>query len=202
MSGRRAVIALILQGVFMFIDTHCHLTMMKNENVVESAQEVGVSKIITVATTLQDTISSIEIAKKNNGVYATAGIHPCDASQENWNDDFEKIKSLVKYRVRNKIVGIGETGLDFYHKPFFKQLQQDVFTAHIKLAIEHDLPLVVHIRESAEDVLSMLEHYTGKVRGVAHCFSQDKRASQRLIALGFYLGIGGPITYPKNDGLR
>jgi len=203
----------------MFIDTHCHLTMLgkdKNERdlVVSAAKSMGVGKIITIGTTLNDSINSAQIAGEYEGVFATAGIHPCDTSQE-WPTQFEEIKKLVLQTVvgvfdsrrfnpkkENKIVGIGETGLDFYHKPFDKKRQVASFTAHIELAIENDLPLVIHMRDSSQEVLRVLEPYKNKVRGVAHCFVQPKDIADVLLEWGFYLGIGGPLSYPKNESLR
>ena len=189
----------------MFIDTHCHLTMLGSD-VVKEASDAGVDQIITIATNLKDSINSIQVAKEYENVFATVGIHPCDVTPK-WRDDFKQIENLLKNIEQNKIVGLGETGLDFYHKPFDKQLQIDLFQAHIESALRYDLPLVVHMRESADDVLKILEAYQGKLRGnklrgVAHCFLQNKQIADRLIEMGFYLGIGGPITYPKNNELR
>ena len=200
----------------MFIDTHCHLSMMvkrdinsKLENnltesikmILSDAQQAQVGKIITIATNLPDTINNIEIAQKFPCVFATVGIHPCDCT-ESWRTEFETIKTLVQKKEENKIVGIGETDLDFYHKPFFKQRQIDAFKFHIELAIEHDLPLIIHIRESIDEVLKILEQYKKDARGVVHCFVQSKDVAHSLIQWGYTLGIGGPLTYPKNEGLR
>jgi len=190
----------------MFVDTHCHLTIMAQrgesvEDVVQVAADAGVTKIITIATTLQDSLDSIQIAQRFSGVWATVGIHPCDC-QENWRQDFRAVEELCENKKINQIVGLGETGLDFYHKPFFKKRQIDAFTAHIECALAHELPIVVHIRNSVDEVLSVLETYKNNLRGVAHCFSQDKAVAQTLVDWGFYVGIGGPVSYPNNDALR
>lgn len=200
----------------MYVDTHCHLTMFGKEidkesgkennyeeisKVIKEARDVDVNSILTIATTLQDTLESIKLAKKFDGVYASAGIHPCDCSQV-WQDDFKKIKLLVEKKEENKIVGIGETGLDFYHKPFDKQRQVDAFKAHIECSIENNLPLIIHIRESAEEVLKTLDPYKKDICGVAHSFFQTKDIAKILLDWGFYLGIGGPLSYKKNDWLR
>lgn len=185
----------------MFIDTHCHLTMLGSEAVKE-ASDAGVSPIVTISTNLQDSIDSIKIAREHENVFATVGIHPCDVT-EKWRDDFKQIEKLLENIEQNKIVGLGETGLDFYHKPFDKQRQIDLFKAHIECALRYDLPLVVHMRDSADEVLKILEFYKGnQLRGVAHCFLQNKQIADQLIEWGFYLGIGGPLTYPKNNDLR
>lgn len=190
----------------MFVDTHCHLTLMQAiagktvDEVVADAAAVGVDRIITIATTLQDAEACAAITKEFDSLWMTAGIHPCDCS-ESWKKDFSTIKKLVQKR-ESKIVALGETGLDFYHKPFFKQRQIDSFIAHIECAMEHDLPVIVHLRDSAEAVLKVLERYKGEVRGVVHCFSQKKDIADILLEFGFYLGFGGTISYPKNEWLR
>ena len=202
----------------MFIDTHCHLdTMARGEKicyrddyqaspeviqeVVEEASIVGVKKIINVGIDLKSSRYSVELAKKISEVFVGVGIHPCDC-KEDWRKDFEQIRQLIKNINRDKIVAIGETGLDFYHKPFFKQRQTDAFRAHIELALELNMPVSVHIRESVDDVYRLIEEYAGDLRGVLHCFCQNKAEALQAIEWGFLLGVGGPVTYPKNDDLR
>ena len=191
----------------MFIDTHCHLMIMEEKDknrvadVIASAKEVGVATLINVATTLADSMQSVELAKRFEAVYASVGIHPCDCN-EVWKNDFKEIRALLQDKEENVIVGVGETGLDFYHKPFNKQRQVDAFKAHIEASLEHALPLIIHMRNSSEETLRVLDEYKDEAFGVAHCFVQKKDIAQVLIDWGFYLGIGGPITYPKNDLLR
>lgn len=200
----------------MFVDTHCHLNMMTRkqpdtwlqendfvaiQKVVEESKAKGVGKIVTVGTSLNETMNSVDIAKRFDGVFATAGIHPCDAT-EDWKQDFKTIKALVQGKQKNKIVGVGETGLDFYHKPFYKDRQLDVFKAHIELSIEYQLPLVIHMRDSCDEVLKTLEPYKDEITGVMHCFLQEKSIADTVVSWGMYVGIGAPITYPKNDDLR
>jgi len=208
----------------MFIDTHCHLDIMvrwkKNkgagpccreielseiELIVKESSDAGVTQLLTIGTSAQNSIEVVDIASRFDGVWAVVGIHPCDCS-EAWARDLDNIKKLVKNKKEskkeNKIVGIGETGLDFYHKPFFKQRQIDAFKGHIECAIENDLPIVLHVRESAQEALKVLEEYKGQVRGVAHCFFQKRDIADVLIDFGFYLGISAPISYPKNEWLR
>jgi TatD DNase family protein len=198
------------KGKNMFVDTHCHLMMIDQESgeekVIKEARESGVGHLITIGTTLEDSIRSVELAKKYTVVSATIGMHPCDCGDD-WKNEFDQLKKLLKNNLGEKIgkkiiVGIGETGLDFYHKPFFKQRQIDSFCAHIELAIEYRLPIVLHIRDSAEEALKVLEKYKDEIRGVAHCFVQKEDIAKILLDWGFYLGIGGPISYPKNKLLR
>lgn len=205
----------------MFVDTHCHLNMMVNKDpdvllkesqfkeigdIVLAAQHAGVGKIVNVGTSLPESMNSVEIAKRFLPVYATMGIHPCDCNDIS-NKDFKEmigqVKRFLNHKQEHKIVAIGETGLDFYHKPFKKEQQIDCFKVQIELALEHDLPLVVHVREAADEILRVLDDYRqNNVRGVIHCFLQQKDFADTVTSWGFYVGLDGPITYPKNDWLR
>jgi TatD DNase family protein len=200
----------------MFVDTHCHLNMMVDKarhellteeqltlagQIVDAAHEQGVTKIINVGTNLLETRNAIALAQKFPQVWATAGIHPCDLT-EDWTTDFAHLTRLVANAGKNRLIAIGETGIDFYHKPFNKQRQKDAFKAHIELALTYNLPLVIHIREAADDALALLEHYRTQVRGVLHCFSFDRSYAKEVTSWGFFIGIDGPVTYPKNQELR
>jgi len=201
----------------MFVDTHCHLNMLVKKEfdvllthdqieaidaIVQEAYAAGVEKIINVGTSLPESINSVAIAKRYPTIFATVGIHPCDAT-ESWYHDFKEIETLVKNKEENKIVGVGEVGLDFYHKPFFRQRQEDAFKAHIELAIEHQLPLSIHVRDAGDELLEVLEPYVKNITGaVIHCFSQNQQFATTVLEWGLYVGIDAPITYPKNELLR
>ena len=137
--------------------------------IVEKAKKAGVTDIVNVGTSLAETYNSLLIAATYEHVYATAGIHPCDVV----GDGREQLKQLSRLVVqhRHAIVGIGETGLDFYHKPFDADAQAYLFEGHIELALRHNLPLVVHIRDAGDTALAILEKYRHEARGVLHCFS-------------------------------
>jgi len=200
----------------MFIDTHCHLNMMVEKRpevllspenmqmirkIISDIEAHHVAPLIAVGTSLNETRNVCRIAQEHEQVFAIAGIHPCDAKL-GWEKEFADLKHYAQEREKYSVVGIGETGLDFYHKPFDMQRQIDMFKAHIELALTHDLPIIVHTRESGDEILRVLEQYSGETRGIIHCFSQDISFAQTVIEWGWLLGIGGPITYPKNDSLR
>lgn len=199
----------------MFIDTHCHLNMMVQKErdkaltaaqieelatVVADAQKAGLTHLVNVGTTLTETQNSLALARRYDCIYATAGIHPCDV-QLRWQRQLADLTALVREH-RHELIGIGETGLDYYHKPFDMAAQAALFEGHIELALTHDLPLVVHVREAGDDALKIIEKYKDEARGVMHCFSLDLAAAELLADWGWYIGIDGPITYPKNDWLR
>lgn len=198
----------------MLVDTHCHINIMvkkefdtpltKNmfplaQQIVDDASKSDVKRIINVGTSLIESMNCIELAQTFEHVYATIGIHPNDCS-----DAWEKeLKQLASHLRNKKIVGIGECGLDFHYPEYDKQRQIDAFRFQIELALEHDLALVIHSRDAADETLKVLYEYKNDLkRGVFHCFSYDTSIAHDSIALGFVLGIGGTITYPKNEELR
>ena len=205
----------------MFVDTHCHLNMMvfkKSdtsittehlpviEAIVSRAFQIGVTKLLTVGTSVIESMNSILIASKFESVFAAIGIHPCDVGAY-WREDLKKLSNLLQGAYRHKIKAIGETGLDFYHQPIDKQRQLDCFRAHIELALKENLPLVIHVREvnageAMDVVLRILEEYRGAIRGVNHCFSSNLLYARQLIEFGLYLGINAPLGYPKNSAFR
>ena len=201
----------------MLIDTHCHInTMVKQQFdvplsdeqiaaariIVQEAHDNQVTTIINVGTSVVESKNCIELAKKYPSIYAAIGVHPTDCTPE-WMADIKELKALVKNKTENRIVGIGETGLDRHHPGYNMQRQKDAFKAQIELALEHDLALVVHTRQAPDETLQCLEEYAGHIqRGIIHCFSEDQSFADQVIGWGFALGIGGTITYPKNLYLR
>ncbi|HBL98940.1 TPA: metal-dependent hydrolase [Candidatus Dependentiae bacterium] len=201
----------------MFTETHCHLEMIVERegkavlensllswvgDIVKSAQKSGVEKIITVGTTVSSSQQSVQFARAFPPVFASVGIHPCDGTAS-WKEDFVSIKSLIAETPASCVVALGETGLDFYHPGFNKERQKDLFRAHIDCALEEDLPLIIHTRSSVDETLAILKEYAATLpRGVFHCFLEDLAVAQEVVALGFFLGIAGPVTYPKNEMLR
>lgn len=200
----------------MFIDTHAHLNMMVNKKpnhplsedhfskikvIIQGCNASGVTKIINIGTSVSESLNSIALAKHFDHVWAAVGIHPCDL-KSGWKHDFDEIVALATNKQQNKVVGIGETGLDFYHKPYDKQRQVDAFRAHIELALKENLPIIIHMRDSSSETLKMIEEYASDMRGVNHCFCQEKYVADLLIKWGLYVGIDGPITYPKNEAFR
>lgn len=200
----------------MFIDTHCHLNLIAKKKfdvsltqvqidelkkTLDDAKNVGVNIVLTVGTSVIESNNCVAIAANYDNVYAVVGIHPCDCTVD-WEKDFDEITKLVAGKKENKIVAIGETGLDFYHKPYHEKRQILAFEKHIELAIKNDLSLVVHVRESANSAFDILKNYKNSAKGVIHCFSEEKEFAKKFLDLGFYLGLNAPVTYPKNKSFR
>lgn len=201
----------------MLVDTHCHINIMVKKNfdtpldstmfplaqkIIDDAQRHDVTRIINVGTSLIESINCVELAKLFEHAYAAVGIHPNDCTSA-WRSDMQALKKMVENKEQQKIVGIGECGLDFHYPDFDKQRQVDAFRAQIELALDHSLALIIHSRDAADETLKVLHEYKNDLRhGVFHCFSYDALIAQEAIALGFVLGIGGTVTYPKNQELR
>ena len=201
----------------MLVDTHCHInTMIKKEfdvplssealpeakQIIEDTAAQGVGYIINVGTSLIESKNCIMIAQLAPQVYASVGIHPNDATSS-WRADFKEIETLVAHKETNKIVAIGECGLDKHYPSYDIQRQKDAFKAQIELALENNLALIVHTRDAADETLRALEEFKGQIeRGIIHCFSEDAFFAKTAIEWGLVIGIGGTITYPKNLHLR
>jgi TatD DNase family protein len=175
--------------------------MPQAEIIVHQAQEQNVSLIINVGTRAIENENCILLAQTFDHVFATVGIHPNDS--DTWQEDFELLKKWTQNIERNKIVGIGECGMDMHYSNYNIHRQRDAFKAQIELALEHDLALVVHSRDAYDETLRILEEYkNNNMRSTMHCFSYDQAFAQTVIDWNFVLGIGGPVTYPKNEALR
>ena len=183
------------------IDTHCHIDFQDydadRDEVIRRAQEQGVGRIINIGSSLQGSINSVELARKYPGVYAVVGCHPHDA-QDFSEADLSRIRSLA---ASEKVVAIGEIGLDYYRDLSPRESQTRLFSSFIRLANELKLPAVIHTRQAPEDTLRIVrEEKLG--RAIVHCFSGDEAFMRECLDLGFYISFTCNITYKKSQGLR
>lgn len=201
----------------MFIDTHCHMNMMVKKSfdtlltdnelhlagrIIEQAQQHDVTQIINVGTSLIESANCIALAQKYEPIFATVGIHPNDCTN-NWRHDIEEIKKWLHNKDKNKIVAIGECGIDRHYAGYNLAQQYDAFKTQIDLSLEYDVALVVHSRDAYDETLRILEEYKHDITlGIIHCFSYDQAFADIVIGWGYSIGIDGPITYPKNESLR
>ena len=156
--------------------------------IIDEAYARGVTYIINVGTSLIESFNCIQLARQYAPIHAAVGIHPNDCTQT-WHTDFLKIKSFVNEHKKNKIVGIGETGLDRHYPDTNIDRQKDAFRAHIDLALEKNLGLIVHTRDARDETLRALEEYKRQIsRGIIHCFSEDQEFANEVIAMGFVIG--------------
>jgi len=180
------------------IDSHCHIDFKefngKTDEIVRNAHEAGVHTLINIGADLRTSQNSIALADKYESVYATVGVHPHDAKTYNHNVEDE----LLKLTDNKNVKAIGEIGLDYYRDLSPRKLQQKVFRRQLELSVDLNLPVVIHTRESFEDTLSIVNEFNGKIAGgVFHCFPGDINDACKVIDLGFYISVGGVITFPK-----
>lgn len=178
----------------MFIDTHAHLFdeyYSNIEGVIARALDNNVLKIIISGCDIKSNLEVLEKVGKYDSLYGTIGIHPLNL--DNLDNNY---MSFLEENIRNeKIIGIGEIGLDYHYEGADRELQKDVFIHQIELAIKYDMPVIIHSRDATEDMMNILRRYNGKLRGVMHCYSGSVETALELIKMGFYLGVGGIITF-------
>ena len=177
------------------IDTHCHLFDeefdIDREDTIKRAIDSDVEKMILVGFSHKTNQLAQEMAKKWNVFYPTAGLHPSEASL-NYLNDFLEFKSFVE---KNKVYAIGECGLDYHWDITYKEEQKKLFRLQCEYAIEKDLPIIVHSRDAAKDTFDIIASYKGKLKGVMHCYSGSKELALEYVKLGFYISLGGPVTF-------
>lgn len=189
----------------MLIDSHCHIPHksygIPSEQVLEEAKQEGVEKVITIGTSLSESKKSLEFAAKHENVYCTIGIYPHEDKSKSVSELYEGLAELLKAH-RNKIVGIGECGLDITNWDGGRNVedQLEVFKMQLGFAIDHDLPVVIHNRNGEELILDTLKKYTAhkkRLRGVAHCFTQNWDFAQKMLEHNYYISFSGIVTYPS-----
>ncbi len=185
----------------MFVDTHSHIQMREFDHdraeALTRAEASGIGLMLAVGYHLEGSRKAVEAAQRYAQVYAGVGIHPHDAKQ--YDDAAEEaLRALAK---QPKVVAIGEAGLDFFRDRAPRAVQADAFRRQIRLAMELDLPLIVHDRDAHQETMRLLEEEAAQ-RVLLHCFSGDSAMMEEAWARGYTISIAGPVTYPKNEMLR
>lgn len=183
------------------IDSHAHLDLpefaTELDIVLERAADAGVEKIITVGIDLESSRAAVQLAKAHSNIYAAVGIHPCDSKTAT--DD--NLAEVAKLAGNGKVVAVGETGLDFYHKPFSETEQRKSLDFHLNLAVKANLPVIIHSREADKAIMPILlewaEANPNHPKGVIHCFNSDIQTANKYLAAGFYIALGGYVSYPS-----
>ncbi len=185
------------------IDSHAHLDFPDYEKdfneVIKRAKEAGITKLLTVGTTVESSRNARDLATANPFIYASAGVHPHEAASVT-EKCYDEINTLTE---SDKVIAIGEVGLDYHYEHSPREVQREVFRRFIRLAKKKNLPLIVHTREAEEDTLSILkEEEAGKAGGVIHCFSGSVEMAKECLVLGFYISIPGIVTFPKATNIH
>ena len=181
----------------MYFDTHAHYDSSKfsedRDEVLRAVFDSGVSLIVDPGDTLERSKNTVALANQYDSIYAAVGVHP--EEYETWTAD--TINQLRELAGDPKVVAIGEIGLDYYWDTEHKELQKQIFRSQIELALELDLPIIVHDREAHGDCFAIVCEYP-QLRGVFHCYSGSAEMAKELIKRGWYLGFYGPVTYKNN----
>lgn len=181
---------MIYSGIF---DTHAHYDDERfnddRAHVLLSLKDSGVCGVIDCGCDLSSSLKAIELSDKYGFVYAAVGIHPHETAEAGAND-FDEIKKLFS---KEKVVAVGEIGLDYHYDFSPREVQLTFFERQIILSKELDLPIIVHDREAHEDTMNLLKKY--KPKGVVHCFSGSAEMAKEVLKLGMYIGLGGAVTF-------
>jgi TatD DNase family protein len=187
------------------VDSHCHLDYLERDGrdldaVVCDARAAGVETLVTICTKVTEFEKVRGIARRFDPVWCSVGIHPHEADSE----PEVTAERLIDLAQDPKVIGIGETGLDYYYEHSGRAAQQKSFRAHIAAARETGLPLIVHTRDADEDTVAILEEEMGKgaFPGLIHCFTSSGWLAQRCIAMGFSISISGIVTFKSAHDLR
>ena len=185
------------------IDSHCHLDhellLSDLSNIIKRSKDVGIKKLLTISTSLESFTKVKKIINKDDIIYGTIGIHPHET-----NENLISSKTIVKnFKENIKIIGIGETGLDFYYKNSDKEKQIKSFNEHIRAAIETNAPLIVHSRNAEEETFHILDKYKNhSLKILMHCFTGSKHFAEKLLNLNAFFSASGIITFKNSYELQ
>ena len=185
------------------IDSHCHLDhepLFENiDDILKRAKNVGIEKLLTICTTLKSFNKIKILVKKDEIIFGTYGIHPHEAK----NDKVTKDLIINEIKQTKKIIGIGETGLDFYYNHSDKKDQMTSFEEHIKASLELNIPLIIHSRNAEKKTLEIFNKYkNNKLKILMHCFTGSKKFAENLLDLGAYFSASGIITFKNSLELQ
>ena len=176
-----------------FFDSHAHYNDEKfnqdKDNVLKEIYNQDITRLICAGYNYQSSVSAIEISKENDWIYTTVGISPNDV------EDSAKVDSLEELLKEEKIVAVGEIGLDYYWNKENKDIQKELFIKQIELANKYDLPIVIHTRDAAVDTIDILKNYPCNKKGVFHCCPLNQELIKEGLKLGFYISFSGNITF-------
>lgn len=183
-------------------ESHAHYDSRKfeedREELLSSMQENGIGTIMNVGATWKSVTTVIELAEQYPFMYAALGLHPDEVGDLD-DEKFEFLKSQCNHE---KVVAIGEIGLDYYWDNESHDVQKKWFIRQLDLARELDLPVIIHSRDAAEDTLKIMKEHAKGLRGVIHCFSYSKELAEEYVKMGFYIGVGGVVTFKNGKKLK
>ncbi|MDO5755015.1 MAG: TatD family hydrolase [Tissierellia bacterium] len=178
------------------VDSHCHLVDERfdfdKEDIIDNFEKDQILFVVNPGDTLQSSKDAVELASRFEKVYAAVGIHPHEA--KDYDDDMEKeLCKLIEEQ--DKIVAIGEIGLDYYYDHSPRDIQKQVFRRQLDLAVKYDLPVIIHSRDAIQDTYDILAEYSDRIVAVMHSYSGSYEMAKRFMDLGFYISISGTVTF-------
>ncbi len=188
----------------MLVDSHCHLDFdvfdEDRADTIQRAKDAGIGTMVTICTRLTRFAHILDIAESDPNIWCSVGIHPHQADEE----PLVSAEDLVSRAQNPKVIGIGETGLDYYYDNSPRNAQKESFLTHIAAARETGLPLIVHTRDADTDMADILEDEMAKgaYPGVLHCFSSGAELARRALNIGFYISLSGIVTFKNAQDLR
>jgi len=217
-----------MKDIFL-VDSHCHLNYEglnhRIPEIMENATKSGVKLLQSICTKLSEFEDIYKIALEYPGVFCSVGVHPHDADHVCHPDDAhthepnplvsrkkldepmapeELVKKLVEYAAREKTIGIGETGLDYYYENSAKEKQKESFALHMEAASQSGLPIIIHTRDAEDDTYNMMKDFMNKkpLKGLLHCFTGTSEMAAKCMELGFYVSISGIVTFKNAVALQ
>lgn len=186
----------------MIFDTHAHYDDEQfkedRDELLASMPSMGVGTIVNVSATYESCKEAVALAQKYPHVYAAVGVHPDEVGALN-DETFAEMKKLF---AEDKVVAVGEIGLDYYWDNESHEVQREWFVRQLELAKELDLPVLIHSREAAADTMYVMKNYAKGLGGVIHCYSYSKEMAEEYVKMGFYIGIGGVVTFKNAKKMK
>lgn len=189
----------------MLVDSHCHLDFPdfaeELDAVVHRARAAGVGRMVTICTYLTRFDRILAVAERYDDIQCTVGVHPHQAAEE---FDVTTVDALVERARHPKVIGLGETGLDYFYDKSPREQQQECFRRHIRASLDTGLPLIIHTRDADADTMRIVKEETAgqTVKGLLHCFSSGRALAEEALAYGFTLSLSGIVTFKKSEELR
>ncbi len=185
-------------------DTHAHYDDeafdADRDEILSSFPEQGITKVVNIGASIKTSEKTVELTKKYDYIYGAVGVHPSEIRELEADGALEAIKQMA---TEKKIVAIGEIGLDYHYEDTDKALQKKWFVNQMRLAETLNMPIVVHSRDAAKDTMDiMCEEKAGDIGGVVHCFSYEKEVAKTFLDMGFYIGMGGVVTFKNGRKLK
>jgi len=193
----------------MLVDSHCHLDRLDYkkkhkslDDVVNKAKAMGIDYLMSVCVTLKDYPAMAALIKGHDQIFSSCGVHPLYYDEKNQGQAFDE-QLLLEYASDEKVVAIGETGLDFFYAPETKEWQIDSFRKQIRVAKKLNKPLIIHTRDARQDTLAILrEEGAEQVGGVLHCFTESIEMAVEAMEMGFYISVSGIVTFKNAKELQ